>query len=155
MKDGNSYDKPRVAVGILVFKRGQVLFSKRQGSHGEFTYGTIGGHLEHLESFQEGIRREINEEAGIQITNLRWLCVLNFKDYAPRHFIDIGFVADWSGREPKILEPDRCLEWLWREPGNPPEPLFKPVSYYLRALKEGKRLFDIDGFIEEYPHELT
>jgi len=32
------------------------------------TYGAIGGHLEHGESFEDGLRREIKEETGIDFT---------------------------------------------------------------------------------------
>lgn len=79
-------DKPqvKVGIGILVFKEGkglpagrQALLCKRKGSHGAGEYGGPGGHLEFGESFIDCARRECREETGIEIKNIRFLCLSN------------------------------------------------------------------------------
>ncbi len=134
--------RPKVGVGALIFKDGKVLFGKRKGAHGQTEYGTIGGHLEHLESFEDAIRREIREESGLEVQNLKFLCVCNVIKYDPKHYIDISFTADWKSGEPRVLEPEFRESWEWHDLDDLPEPLFEFVKLYLEAYKTGKNFFD-------------
>ena len=97
----NNY--PKVGVGVMILKDGKVLMHKRKGTHGGGEFALPGGHLEYMESFEDCVRREVREEAGILIKNIRFLRILNLKLYAPKHYVDLGFVADWASGEPKIL----------------------------------------------------
>ncbi|HLD20316.1 MAG TPA: NUDIX domain-containing protein [Patescibacteria group bacterium] len=136
--------RPKVGIGLLVFKEGKVLLGKRKGAHAANVYGGPGGHLEHLESFAQCAKREAQEEAGIEITNIHFLCVTNFTTYAPKHYVDIGLIADWGSGDPQILEPDKCESWDWYDIDNLPEPLFDVVRNYVQALRTGKNYFDIE-----------
>jgi len=140
MKDKEK--RPKVGVGIMVFKDGKVLLGKRKSSHGSGEYAWPGGHMESMESFEDCAKREAREETGIEIENVRFLRLLNFKDYAPKHYVDIGLLADWKSGEPKVLEPEKCESWEWADPENLPEPLFKSLPSYFEALKTGKNFFD-------------
>jgi len=132
----------KVGVGALIIKDGRALFSLRKGSFGAGEYGTIGGHLEYLESFEEAILREVREEAGLEINNLRFLCLTNSRQYLPKHFVDVGFVADWVSGEPKVLEPEYHENWSWHDINEPPSPLFGFISNYIEAYKTGQILSD-------------
>jgi ADP-ribose pyrophosphatase YjhB (NUDIX family) len=57
-----------VAVGAYVFHRGRMLLMKR--ARPPLTYAPPGGHLEIHEDPIEGIRREMREETGLEITIL-------------------------------------------------------------------------------------
>ncbi len=131
----------KVGIGILVFKDGTVLLAKRQGSHGAGEYGGPGGHLEYGESFEECVRRECLEEAGIEIKNIRFLCVSNIKKYSD-HYVDIGLVADWKRGKPKVLEPKKAKDWSWYSLDKLPKPLFAAEEFYFLALKNRKNFFD-------------
>ena len=133
---------PRVGIGVLVQKGDQFLFAKRKNAHGEGLWGGVGGHLEHLESFAECAKRETMEEVGIEIGNIRFLCVTNFKDHAPKHYVDIGLLADWVSGEAKNLEPDKKEEVQWFGRDNLPEPLFGMMPNYLKAMETGEQYFD-------------
>jgi 8-oxo-dGTP diphosphatase len=132
----------KIGCGILIFKDGKVLLGKRKGSHGEGLYGGPGGHFEYMESFEGAIKREIAEECGVEITNIRFLCISNFKDHVPKHYLDLGFAADWVSGEPQLLEPDKCEGWDWYSPENLPGKLFGVVSHYFESLETGKNFFD-------------
>src|SRR4051812_30668007 len=93
---------PRVGIGVLVMKDGRLLLGKRKGSHGAGEYASPGGHLEHLESFADAAAREVHEETGLKIGALRFLRVLNTVQYAPRHYVDIAFVAEWASGVPAV-----------------------------------------------------
>lgn len=133
----------QIGIGVLVFKKGKVLLSKRKGSHGAGEYGGPGGHLEFGESFMDCVRRECREETGIDIKNIRFLCVTNIKKYSNRHYVDIGFMADWKSGEPKVLEPEKAENWSWYNLDKLPKPLFGAEGFYFEALKTGKKFKEI------------
>lgn len=133
---------PKVGIGVLIFRDGKVLLGKRKGAHAAGVYGGPGGHLEYLESFAECAKREAREEAGIEIDNIRFLCLTNFKDYAPKHYVDIGLAAEWVAGEPKILEPEKCEGWGWYDLDELPMPLFGVDKNYFESYKTGRNYFD-------------
>lgn len=131
----------KVGVGLLVIKHGKVLWSKRKGSHGSGQYGGIGGHVEYGETLEQAILREVAEECGITVKNLRLLCVSDFLTHSPKHYVDIGFTAEWESGEPQILEPHRCDGWEWRDIDDIPANIFAPMAGYIQAYKTDKKYF--------------
>lgn len=129
-------------MGVVIFKNGEILLGKRKGAHGAGEYAGPGGHLEHLESIEECAKRETREETGMEITNVRFLCVTNLKKYAPKHYIDIGLAADWVSGEPQVLEPKKLERWDWYDLDNIPGPLFGVEPNYLEAIKTGRTFWD-------------
>ncbi len=136
----NNY--PKVGVGVMILKDGKVLMHKRKSAHGGGEYAWPGGHLEHMESFEECVRREVREEAGIEIKNIKFLRILNLKAYAPKHYVDVGFTAEWASGEPQTLEPDKNEGWDWYDIDNLPEPYFKGIDSYIEAYKIGRNYYD-------------
>ncbi|MEP7120658.1 MAG: NUDIX domain-containing protein [Byssovorax sp.] len=134
--------QPRVGIGVLVMKEGKLLLGKRKGSHGEGEYASPGGHLEHLESFAAAAEREVLEETGLKIGPVRFLRVLNTTRYAPRHYVDIAFVAEWASGEPEVREPEKVEGWSWYELSNLPSPLFGTLPTAIEALRTGQCLWD-------------
>jgi 8-oxo-dGTP diphosphatase len=86
----NKKQRPKVGIGVMVLKDGKVLLGKRKGSHGIGEYSIPGGHLEHMESFEECAKRETLEETGIEVRNVRFVYLGNIKEYAPKHYVQIG-----------------------------------------------------------------
>ena len=135
--------RPRVGVGVMILKEEKVLLGKRKGeSVGAGHYAWPGGHLEYMESFEGCAKREVMEETGMETDNIRFLRLLNLKDYAPKHYVDIGLIADWRSGEPKIMEPDKIERWDWYEMDKLPEPLFSTIPTYFEAYKTGKNFWD-------------
>ena len=133
--------RPKVGIGMLVLRGKKVLLGKRKGAHGEGEYAGLGGHLEYGESIEDCAKREAMEEAGIEIKNIRLLCVSNIKKY-DKHYLDIGLLVEWAKNEPKIMESDRAESWDWYDLTNLPSPLFACEPNYIEALKTGKNFFD-------------
>lgn len=140
MEKENQYTK--IGVGVIIFKDGKVLIGKRKGSHGTGEYSCPGGHLEYMEGFEECARREVLEETGIKIKNIKFQLLGNIKEYAPKHYLQIGLVADWESGEPKVIEPDKCESWGWYDINDLPEPLFLPAKLIIKAYKTGENYFD-------------
>lgn len=135
-------ERPKVGIGTMVLKNGKVLFGKRKNAHGDGEYSFPGGHLEHGESIIECGKRETLEEAGIEIENVRLLCVSNEKKYLPKHYVNIGLIADWKSGEPTINEPDKYVDIGWYDIDNLPSPLFEVAPNFFEAIKTGKNFFD-------------
>src|SRR6185436_7059720 len=135
-------DRPRVGIGVMVLKEGRVLLGRRRGSHGAGEYAWPGGHLEHLESFADCAAREVREETGLEIGPPRFLRVMNIRQYAPKHYIDLAFVADWKSGEPRALEPDKVDGWAWYALDALPSPLFGTCASALEAMRTGRNCWD-------------
>src|SRR5579872_2727870 len=138
----NKEDRPKVGVGVMILKDGKVLLGKRKGSHGAGEYAWPGGHMEYMESFEDCAKRETLEETGLEIQNIRFLRLFNLKKYAPKHYIDVGLIAEWKSGEPKIMEPEKVEEWNWYDIDKLPIPLFDTIPSYIEAYKTGRNFWD-------------
>ena len=127
---------------MTVLREGQVLLGKRRGAHGAGEYSTPGGHLEHLESFEACARREVREECGLDLANVRFQFVANVTTYAPRHYVHVGLLADWQSGDARVLEPEKCEGWAWYPLAKLPEPLFEMTRLALAALSKPQAFFD-------------
>lgn len=138
----NNEQKPKVGIGVMVFKDGKVLLGKRKGSHGAGEYAWPGGHLEFMESIIDCAKREVLEETGMEIRNVNFLRLMNFKTKEGKHYVDIALTSDWKNGEPKILEPEKCEGWDWYALNDLPRPLFGTIEPSVKAYKTGKIFFD-------------
>jgi 8-oxo-dGTP diphosphatase len=136
--------RPKVGIGVLLIKDNKLLLGKRKGSHGEGEYALPGGHLELGETFEECALRELKEEAGldIKVKKPKFLCVTNLQRYHPKHYVDIGMLAQWESGEAEVTEPDKINSWQWYSLNELPSPLFGCTSNYLEAYKTGKYYFE-------------
>lgn len=136
-------NKPKVGIGVMIFKDGKVLLGKRIGAHGAGEFAFPGGHLEYMESFANCARREVAEECGIEIKNIRFQFLANIVKYAPRHYVHISLLADWASGQPKVLETEMCESWDWHALDNLPNPLFEPCALTIKSYQTGINYYDI------------
>lgn len=136
-------ERPRVGVGVMIFKEGKVLLSRRIAKHGAGSYAFPGGHLEHLESIEDCAKRETMEEAGIEIDNVRFLCISNVSKYPPKHFINIGVTAEWKSGDPIEGEPEKVTDWQWYSLDALPSPLFDAIPNYIKAYAGESIFYDL------------
>ena len=135
-------ERPKVGIGVMIIKDGKVLLGKRKGSHGAGEYAFPGGHLQYMESFENCAKRETREETGMEIRNVRFLHLLNLKEYPPKHYVHMGLIADWEHGEPRTMESDRMGTWNWYDIDKLPKPLFKTIPSCIEAYKTGKNYWD-------------
>jgi ADP-ribose pyrophosphatase YjhB (NUDIX family) len=110
-------DIPRVTVGALVCDGEKILLIR---SH-KFPslYILPGGHVEFGETLAQAVVREVREETGLLIGNVRFLQVLELID-APefykhgKHFVGHNFSCEATGGELKLNE--EAQEFLWCTP---------------------------------------
>ena len=118
---------PRVGVGAIIVRQGQVLLGLRKGSHGSGTWALVGGHLEFGESVEQCARREVLEETGLEIQSLSHGTYSN-DVFEGKHYVTLFVVARSEAGEPRVLEPEKCVEWKWFRWSELPEPLFQPLA---------------------------
>lgn len=140
-KIGDKDQQTLVSIGVMIQKDGKVLVGKRKGSNGAGEWGFPGGHLEYNEDPEQGSIREVMEETGMKIKNIQFELVANVKRFHPKHYVYIGFKADWESGEPVAMEPDRCEGWIWCELNNMPEGVSIIPDLYLEKNKTGKIYF--------------
>lgn len=134
--------KTKVGIGVMVLKDGKVMLGRRKGSHGEGEYAFPGGHMKYMESFAETAKREVKEETGLEVENIRFVCLVNLKKYAPKHYVHIGLVADWKNGQPKVMEPNKSEDWGWYDLDKLPTPRFETIDTTFEAYKTGKNYWD-------------
>jgi 8-oxo-dGTP diphosphatase len=135
-------NRPKVGIGIMIFKDGKILLGKRKASHGAGEYAFPGGHLEYMEGFEQCARREIAEESGIKVKNVQFQFLANVKEYNPKHYVHIGLIADWESGEPQTLEPEKLESWGWYSLDNLPQPMFKASVRTIEAFKRNQMYQD-------------
>jgi 8-oxo-dGTP diphosphatase len=126
-------DRPKIGVGVIVINGNKVLLGKRKNAHGEGSWSFPGGHLELNEEIEECAKREVMEETGILIKNLKRGPYTNdiFKE-EKKHYVTLIIISEYNSGEVKVMEPDKCERWEWFGWNNLPHPLFMPVSNLLR-----------------------
>lgn len=123
-----NHTRPKVGVGVIVWKDGTFLMGKRVGKHGNGKWSVPGGYLEYGESFEEGAVREALEETGVRVKNVRFEAVTNnlFPE-EEKHTITIFMRSDWAGGQPKDMELDKFIDIGWFTFETMPDDLFVPV----------------------------
>lgn len=124
----------RVGIAVFVFKNGKFLIGKRKNAHGEGTWALPGGHLEFGETFEQTVVREVQEEVGLQIKNIRFGGVTNDQfEKEAKQYVTIWMLSDYDSGEASILEPHKCTEINWVDFDHLPSPLFLPWNQFLRS----------------------
>jgi ADP-ribose pyrophosphatase YjhB (NUDIX family) len=99
--------RPWVGIGVLVFRGADVLLIRRGRPPREGEWSLPGGAQRLGERAEETARRELREEAGVEVGALDLLAVVDAitpgeAGAGPRfHYTIIDYVAEWSSGEPR------------------------------------------------------
>src|SRR5688500_2770159 len=101
--------QPSVGVGVLIIKDNKILFGKRRSNlhHGDGYWGLVGGHLEFNETPEQCALREVAEEVGVSVKNIRLGPFTN--DIFPqegKHYVTLFVIAEYDSGEVELKEPD-------------------------------------------------
>ncbi len=105
-------NRPKIGIGIIVIKDNKVLLGKRKNVHGDGSWSFPGGHLEFNEGIEDCARREVMEETGIRIRDLRAGPFTNdIFNKEGKHYVTLYVISEHHSGEPKVMEPERCERW--------------------------------------------
>ena len=125
--------RPHIGVGVMVWNDDRLLLGKRISAHSENSWQFPGGHLEFGETVEACAGREVEEEAGIKIRNIKPGGFTNdvFID-ADKHYVTLFVTSEYDSGELTVMEPDKCEQWQWFQWNRLPEPLFLPIRNFLK-----------------------
>ncbi|HTI72604.1 MAG TPA: NUDIX domain-containing protein [Candidatus Limnocylindria bacterium] len=123
------YFNPTVATACLVLNpAGQVLLVKRAKEPSKGKWALPGGFVDIGERAEDGIRRELREEVGLEVTDLQFLCSqANRYDYREVTYpvLDIYFLARSDGKSAHTQEEEvQEVEWVAPDTVNPSDLAF-------------------------------
>lgn len=103
-----------VAVKGIIRKDGKILVLKRASNddHKPGVWETVGGGMDHEESPQDTLKREVQEEAGIEINIIEPFNIFTFKKDTGEYKIGITFICDWVSGKVKISEEHSDYRWI-------------------------------------------
>jgi 8-oxo-dGTP diphosphatase len=129
---------PKVGVGVMITRDEKVLMGLRKGSHGEGEWSFPGGSVEWGESLFQTVIREAMEESGLVVSDLELISVadeMRYIDSDGKQFLVLGFKANASSGEPKVMEPEKCERWDWFSLDSLPENIFEGTRLTIENYK--------------------
>lgn len=113
--DHNWYPRLSPCV-IVVVRRGRQILLARAPHYPQGLYSLIAGFIEAGESAEEAVRREVAEETGLRVGNVRYR---GSQSWPFPHQLMLGFSADYQGGN-LVLQKDEILAADWYDPDNLP-----------------------------------
>lgn len=127
---------PKISPAVIVaVERGNTLLLARSSRFAENLYSVLAGFTEPGESLEDTVRREIREEVGIEVKNIRYF---GSQPWPYPDSLMIGFSAEWASGE-IVIDNDEINDARWFTAGN--MPLIPDKVSIARGL--------IDNFIKE------
>jgi ADP-ribose pyrophosphatase YjhB (NUDIX family) len=113
-------ERPLVGVGGVVIADGRALLIRRGGPPLEGEWSIPGGMLELGETFEEGVRRELAEETGLEVRVLDFIEVFERifpgKDGRTQyHFVILDYLCAAEGGEAKAASDVTAVAWAREE----------------------------------------
>jgi ADP-ribose pyrophosphatase YjhB (NUDIX family) len=117
----SSDQKPIIGVGVVVLRKGphgpEVLLIQRGKPPRQGEWSMPGGKQEWGETLHEAAHREIMEETGVRIANLKLIDVVDglMRDAGGvlnRHLTLIDYRADWVSGEPRAGDDAQDARWV-------------------------------------------
>jgi NAD+ diphosphatase len=123
---------PRVAPAVIVLiEHGRRVLLARSPAFPEGMYSTIAGFVEPGESLEEAVHREVEEEVGVEVAQLRYF---GSQPWPFPHSLMVGFVAQWAGGDIRI-DADEIEDARWFDANGLP-PLPPPLSIARSLLED-------------------
>ncbi len=131
-------ERPKVGIGVIVFRNGKILIGERTGNHGSGTFMIPGGHLEFGETFEETAKREVEEETGLKNITIKAVVSIGNDIAYDKHYVSIGILAESLEGEPYNAEPLKSQNWQWYDPQNIPDNIFLPSKKAIENWLRGE-----------------
>lgn len=109
---------PRIAPCVLVgiMKADKILLARSERHRPGF-FSILAGFVESAETLEQAAVREVKEEVGVDITNLRYV---GSQPWPFPHSLMTGFIADYAGGD-IVCQPQEIEEAAWFDLANLPE----------------------------------
>ena len=129
---------PKISPAVIVaIRNGDRLLMSRYARGAYRHYALIAGYLEIGETFEDCVKREVMEEVGLKVKNIRYY---KSQPWAFSDTVMIGFVADLDGDDTIRLQEEELSEagWFTREEIIEYPPYISVGHEMMKAFKDGK-----------------
>lgn len=126
---------PRLApCVIVVIRRDDRLLLARSSRVKRHFFSLIAGFVEPGENVEAAVAREVKEETGLEVQNIRYQ---HSQPWPFPHQLMLGFFADYAGGE-LVLQEDELAEADWYRPGQlpPVPPLTTIAGRLIQAMEQ-------------------
>jgi ADP-ribose pyrophosphatase YjhB (NUDIX family) len=127
---------PGVGTGLAILRDGKLLLYRRTRPPEAGHWNIVGGKIDHLEHSSAAARREAEEETGLTIGAVEFLCVSE-QIFAGegQHWVSLMYTtSDFTG-EPRVTEPEKLPEFGWFDLDELPQPVSKFTLDAVRSLR--------------------
>lgn len=108
---------PRLSPAVIVLvQRGDEILLARSRNFPDAFYSVLAGFVEPGETLEETVAREVYEESGIELHNIRYF---GSQPWPFPHSLMIGFTAEYAGGEIRLEDPE-ILDAAWFRADNLP-----------------------------------
>ena len=133
------YPRINPCIIVLVTQGDQVLLAQGTRHRTKGWYSTLAGFMEPGESAEQAVHREVFEEVGVNLTNLRYI---RSQTWPFPHQLMLGFIADYADGEIHILPAEIADAQWWSVDQLPQHPPAQTISgflihHYLNERKHG------------------
>lgn len=124
---------PRVSPAVIVLiERGREMLLARQPTFPAGMYSTVAGYVEPGESLEETVHREIREEVGVEVRDLRYF---GSQPWPFPHSLMVGFTARWASGDIRV-DGVEIEDARWFTPEELPPRMPSSYSIALRLLED-------------------
>ncbi|HZU67690.1 MAG TPA: NUDIX domain-containing protein [Ktedonobacteraceae bacterium] len=130
----NEQARPMVGVSVLISNGDRVLLERRSKDPMKGAWKAPGGHMEFGETPEQTAMREVQEELGVTLSDLKFRTITNdVFEAEKKHYITIWMDAHIAAGEPKLQAPYEETEIGWFTWDALPQPLYLPIQHLLEG----------------------
>jgi 8-oxo-dGTP diphosphatase len=130
-------DAPGLGCGLAILREdGRLLLYRRVRAPEAGHWNIVGGKIDHMEKAVDSARREAEEESGLTICAIDFLCMSEqIIAEEQQHWISLIYTTREFAGEPRIMEPEKLPEFGWFALDALPQPLSRFTAAAVEALK--------------------
>ncbi|WP_028753088.1 NUDIX domain-containing protein [Rhizobium leucaenae] len=130
-------DFPGLGTGLAILRDGKLLLYKRLKAPEAGFWSIVGGKVDHMERAADAAIREAEEESGLSIGRIDYLCTTEAIVEADRqHWISLIYITSNFSGEPRLMEPDKLSDFGWFGRNELPQPLSAFAQAAIAHLSE-------------------
>ena len=138
----DNVEPPLATVGALIFNsKNEVLMIRTHKWSG--LWGIPGGKIKRGESSLAALRRELKEETGLNITEIKFVlvqdCIGSKEFYRDAHFVLLNYTCKCAAKNPRVVLNEEAREFQWLKLAEAKKlKLNRPTKILLEAVSKSK-----------------
>ena len=129
-------DVPGLGCGLAILREGKLLLYRRLRAPEAGAWNIVGGKVDHMERAIDAARREAEEESGLSIGAVEFLCLSEQIIAEERqHWVSLIYMTEDFSGEARVVEPEKLPEFGWFPLDALPAPLSRFAADAVEALR--------------------